>query len=484
MMSKNLIGLYISLLFAIFAHSVFSQDLRMQIEVTSGELPTIATEGRFATSQRTVHFLDEYGDARELSKRIISISAAYNGRTVAITKTPRGKYEAATDINEWRAVFDATPPIKNSHAAHISWVGGSMGILMLDDIVPLVGSKRSAEIELSLPDSWKAVAGVRPASANRFVISDVERSAIIFGRGTITTEMSGKIYPRFAIFGEWRFAFEDVFSFSHQILDSYQQVFGSRLAADPSIVIAPFPHAASMAVWEADTRGSTVVILSGDMPFASQSRQFLHEQLRHEIFHLWMPNGVRLTGSYDWFYEGFALYQSLRVGVGLDRIRFSDKLDTLSRAMTFVEASGSRESLIDASRMRWSGANSDVYARGMLAAFACDLAMLKASGGRRNVETLLRSIYGNALARPGADANGLILDTMLGFAELRPVVEQYIRGAGPANLDALAIAAGMEVKRGRGGVILKAVDKPNGTQKALLEKLGYNRVFKMNGKSK
>ena len=42
-----------------------------------------------------------------------------------------------------------------------------------------------------------------------------------------------------------------------------------------------------------------------------------------------IPNDVNLSGNYDWFYEGFALYQSLKLAVGLNRIRFEDFLDTL-----------------------------------------------------------------------------------------------------------------------------------------------------------
>ena len=104
------------------------------------------------------------------------------------------------------------------------------------------------------------------------------------------------------------------------------------------------------------------------------------------MFHLWIPNGVNLTGNYDWFYEGFALYQSLKMGVAVEPdtgltiiwIRFRGPTGSITGRKTL--------SLIDASKNRWNGNNNtQIYARGMLVAFLCDLAMLEASKGKRSV---------------------------------------------------------------------------------------------------
>src|SRR5207245_2243287 len=118
--------------------------------------------------------------------------------------------------------------------------------------------------------------------------------------------------------------------------------------------ILKFPRTSGPGSWEADTRGSSVTIISSDTPFKSQSLQQLHEQLRHEIFHLWIPNGVNLSGNYDWFYEGFALYQALKSGITMNRIRFEDFLDTISRAYNIDNAAEHKLSLVEASRNRWN----------------------------------------------------------------------------------------------------------------------------------
>ena len=111
------------------------------------------------------------------------------------------------------------------------------------------------------------------------------------------------------------------------------------------------------------------------------------------MFHLWLPNAVNLSGHYDWFYEGFALYESLKSGVALNRIRFDDYLDTLWRAYTFDSAFASRPSLIDASANRSAGGDTDLYARGMVIAFLTDLELMRTSGGKNNIETLLGNLF-------------------------------------------------------------------------------------------
>src|SRR5205085_2873326 len=131
--------------------------------------------------------------------------------------------------------------------------------------------------------------------------------------------------------------------------------------------------------------------------------------------------------DYDWFYEGFALYQSLKLGVAVNRIRFADMLDTLSRAYNIDKGAGRQMSLIVASGNRWNGANTQIYARGMLVAFLCDLALLNASKGKFSTNDLLRQFYADSSgANPGVDANAAIIGLFNRHNnELRPIVDRY-----------------------------------------------------------
>src|SRR6185295_3042305 len=159
------------------------------------------------------------------------------------------------------------------------------------------------------------------------------------------------------ISGEWLFSDDEMATMAASIFKEHERVFGAVSVSEFCIGVRRFPIPVVTGNWEAETRGNNITIISSDMPFKSQSLQRLHEQLRHEIFHLWIPNGIRLAGNYDWFYEGFALYVSLKSGVLLNRIRFEDFLDTLARAYTLDSFQNPRISLIDASKKRWSGGN-------------------------------------------------------------------------------------------------------------------------------
>jgi predicted metalloprotease with PDZ domain len=229
-------------------------------------------------------------------------------------------------------------------------------------------------------------------------------------------------------------------------------------------------------IWEADTRGSYITILTSDTTFKSQSLQQLHEQLRHEMFHLWIPNGVNLSGNYDWFYEGFALYQSLKTGVALNRIRFDDYLDTLSRAYEVDKRLEQKLSLIELSKNRWAGDNNTrIYARGMLVAFLCDLALLEKSKGKRSVTDLLRKLYEDH--RPPAsevDGNAVVLELLRSHAELKRIIDRNITGSESIDWNNLIADAGLQAETVSQTTQLKVMAKPSGRQKDLLDRLGYN----------
>jgi predicted metalloprotease with PDZ domain len=290
---------------------------------------------------------------------------------------------------------------------------------------------------------------------------------------------------RIFISGEWLFADNDTLAMSAEIYREYRKIFGSEPRDGVKILIVKFPTGAAPGLWQAETRAGTVTILSGDMNFKTQSLQRLHEQLRHEIFHLWLPNGVNLSGNYDWFYEGFALYQSLKTAVYLNRIRFEDFLETLSRAHDIDGAQTRRSSLIEAAANRWNGGDTAVYARGMITAFLCDVAMLNRSGGKRSISEVVHGVFQKHRS-PAVDVDGntAVLEVMQEFPELASVVEKLVKGSEPIDWAAQIALAGIEaVTEGRHNN-LKVREKLSGRQKTVLDKLGYNSWRKLARSSK
>jgi predicted metalloprotease with PDZ domain len=308
----------------------------------------------------------------------------------------------------------------------------------------------------------------------------IDKTAFVIGTGW-REKVDGQLH--LVISGDWQFSDDDAAKLAAEVVRNYRKDLGSVNADDILVAIAKFPVSIGIDNWEADTRGTTIVILSSDTPFKSQSIQRLHEQLRHEIFHLWVPNGVNLTGHFDWFYEGFALYQSLKLGVAVNRIRFDDYLDTLSRAYDIDRHWPGKISLIEASNQRWNGANTQVYARGLLVAFLCDLAMMEKSG--RTSTDLVRELYEKH--RPPAatqDGNAAVLALMRQHPELVPIVDRNITGADTIDWQSLLQGSGLATVPEGSETKLRVMPKLTGRQKDLLNRLGYNNWRKLTKSSK
>ncbi len=463
-----------------------AMDLRLHVDQNSG---SVRVEGRFLNAERknrrNLTFLTEYAGTIGLADRVTDVGLIGGADSQGgLKRFNAGEYLADADITGWQYRVRLKPIGRPSAMAHVSWLNADTGILFLDDILPQTFDKdRSAMIRLDLPAGWVAVTPEPLVATNIFNVIDVETAVIVIAKdGNFRHAASSA--TSINISGSWQFSDAEAAATAGEILERYGRLFGSSQPKS-QITIMRLPVGVPVGNWEADTRGRSVTILSSDMPFKNQSVQRLHEQLRHELFHLWFPNGVNLTGHYDWFYEGFALYQSLKLGVGMDRLRFTDFLDSLAQAYNLDAMQIDRFSLIAASKRRWSGANSTVYARGMLTAFLCDLAILQRSKGKSSVEDLIREIYDRAISSgQPLDGNDVVLAAMQARPELASIIERYVNGSGPIDWRDELNAAGIGIESENSGISLQVVSKPNGRQRDLLDKLGYNRWRNLSENSK
>lgn len=499
-MSKPFRSFSLIALLAISSISAIGQDIDATIEINFNAPPIIKVQGRAKNSRgsrnrRNLSFLRAMAGVDNLATRVSNLRLLDSeGKPVAFRKLMDGEYLTDADFDRWEYDIDLTPPKNRNAAAHVSWFAGDIGVLMLADLLPRFdanGQVASARITFQTPGTLNLTMAPIYSSETRreensYDVPDVNDAIFYIGsswkNGHSTTN---PFYGKLLISGSWNFTSADSSNFAKEIYSYYGKLFGTDSPAPPFIAIAKFPNQVGPGEWQAETRGKNVTIISSDMPFRTQSLQRLHEQLRHELFHLWIPNGVNLTGNYDWFYEGFALYQSLKLAVALNRIRFEDFLDTLSRAHTMDGAQSQRTSLIQASATRFSGSNTQVYARGMLVAFLCDLAMLQQSKGKRSVETLLKELF-ESHRKPAApiDGNTAVLALLRSNADLVPVVDTYVTGAEKIEWANDLTAAGIEDSDAGPLTTLRIKEKLNGRQKALLDKLGYNNWRKLTPNSK
>ncbi len=450
-----------------------SGELESEV-VVSGTFPSI----NGVAERRNLSFLDSIAGIQDLAGRIKNVSLAdVNGVAVNQRKLANGEYLAEREFRTFSYTIDLTARTESTAAAHISWIGASNGLLMMADLLPTMPQGFGGNVELKLQDGWSpgGVCSRDEGKINcKFV--DLANGVIPIGRDLRQHRLTMKDGSTvlLGVEGKWQFTDDEAVNMVTSIYESKRGIFGSAPGSNVSVSIAGFPTSQRAGTWQAETRATSVTIVSADMAFRTQSLQRLHEQLRHELFHLWIPNGLNLTGDYGWFYEGFALYQSLRTGVDQNRISFDDMLSTLSNATAIARRSPGGP-LTDASARRWQGTNTEVYARGMLVAFAADVAIISASKGKRNIGDLLADLYlRHNKSRTMTDSYAAILGIMSEREELGELVERNIKKGEAIDLPLVAVVAGLDLNGAPGRERLAPMKKPNSSQRRVLEKLGYN----------
>ena len=495
LMSKNFRS--ICLVFAVlllilqFFTNANGQDLDVTIKIAVDKKITAEISGRFAPeidrkNSRNLSLLNDYAGTTGLAGRFSNVRLLdRTGKPIGHKRFTASEFVSESDFGGFSYTGDLSPPSRPSAAAHVSWFKNDGGIVMLDDLLPQASGK-SGRITFDVPTGWSITSSERRDGPQTFSVADVEKAVFYIGSDRREKILQvGKSRLTLSLSGEWLFSDDEAAATATSIFLEYERLFAISPEQDLNLAVLKFPVAINPGNWEADTRGRSVTIISSDMPFKSQSKQRLHEQLRHEIFHLWIPNGVNLSGNYDWFYEGFALYQSLKTGLATNTIGFDNFLDTLSRAYSIDRSQSSQLSLIEASKNRFSGANTQVYARGMIVAFLCDLALLNNSKGKRSVQNILREIfqkYHNATQRN--DGNEAVLAAFAKHAELRPIVDRYINGNEKIDWREYVSAAGLESGEQNSTARLTVLPKLTSRQKDLLDKLGYNTWRKLSDNSK
>jgi predicted metalloprotease with PDZ domain len=289
----------------------------------------------------------------------------------------------------------------------------------------------------------------------------------------------------FAASGEWAFSDEDVASMAASILKDHTETFGGVARNRGMLILAPFPQVVGADRWSAETRGDTVTLLSGKLPSKTAALAQLSFPLAHELFHLWVPNGLALDGNYDWFYEGFTLYQALRAGIRLNLLTFQDYLNALGKAFDAYRSVNERDkaSLLDASEQRWTVQPSLVYNKGMLVAFLYDLTLRQQTKGKRSLDDVYRELF-RLYRAPDArkDGNAAVIAVLNGAGSMQEFTHRYIESASTIELPAAIAPFGLQVEQGRVRTHVTVSASVSGAQRDLLRKFGYNeKTFGVSG---
>jgi predicted metalloprotease with PDZ domain len=461
-----------------------AETLKAKITVLSTSPARVRIEGERSKPARQWSFRNIYAGLMNLGERIEKLTLAdTGGADVAVRRLAPGEYEAASAATRFVCEMTLDAPLFEGDAAHASWLTNERGFLMTGDLLPLAANengvaKMGASLKFVLPEGWRIAMNADAGGDGLFEVPDVE-SAVFFAGHDLREKRQrvGAMEFAFVTAGEWAFSDEEAAGLAASILKDHAQTFGGAAQGRLTLMLSPFPRAAGADHWSAETRGATVTMLAGKSPSKTAALAQLSFPLAHELFHLWIPNGLALDGDYDWFYEGFTLYQALRASVRLNLLTFQDYLNALARAFDAYRSAQGREkmSLLEASERRWTLSPALVYNKGMLAAFLYDLSLRQKTGGKRSLDDVYRELFRlHSAFMPRANGNQAALAALNNAGDMRELTARYIESTTVIDLSTAIAPFGLVVETSGARTRISVAERLSGAERDLLRKFGYN----------
>ncbi|MEZ5307431.1 MAG: hypothetical protein R2684_09825 [Pyrinomonadaceae bacterium] len=477
-MSTNLKFLFLIIaLVAVFPRAVIGSEgeiNRFSIEIDESN-SVFKFEAAFGVKRGDeISFVDSIADSVSLVQRIRDFTFTKNGKPIITNRFGSGYFSTPEVYDGFRYEIRSPSPEPLIAAPHISWITHSVLLVRTRDLFPN-GFRGETSIEFKSPKGWKVFGPGKWNGDFVRIIPDPRNAAFFVWKdgGRIYAEKAKPFLIRSLVLGDWEFEDSEVSKQSREIAESYGKLFGASPTNEVFLSLMPFPGEIDSDRWRAETDRDSVVVFSAKTSVKSLAKQRLHEQLRHEFFHLWIPNGVRLEGDYAWFYEGFARYQSLRLAVSLGRITFSDYLRAVAESVRIGGIGTGGGSLADSSLAIWNGNPGRVTARGMSIAFLIDSRLT--AGKEGNSGKFISKFYNRYRnAEFGIGAMDAVLSEMRRYESIKSLVEQSVLADKPIDWESELKPFGIVVEARRTGFELAAVPNPTRSQRALIDKLGYN----------
>jgi predicted metalloprotease with PDZ domain len=473
--------LFAAFLAALSVNEAHAETLNARVQIVSLAPARVKIEGERAEPTRRWSFRKIYGSLIDLAERIENLSLTdASGANVSVRKLSSGEYEAASAAIRFSYEVKLDPPSFDTDASHASWLTPERGFLMLGDLLPLSNGKDAAGavVKFELPAKWNIASSAAAESNGQYRVADLEKAVFFTGLDVRRRQQRvGSLELEFVTSGDWAFSDEDVAGMAASLLKDHAETFGGVAQGRAVLILSPFPKPAGADRWSAETRGDTVTLLSGKQPSKTAALAQLSFPLAHELFHLWIPNGLRLDGNYDWFYEGFTLYQALRAGIRLNLLTFQDYLNAMGRAFDAYKSIAARDkgSLLDASNERWTVSPVLVYNKGMLVAFLYDLTLRQQTKSKRSLDDVYKELfrlYKSSETRK--DGNAAVLAVLNDAGGMQEFTHRYIESASAIEFPAAILPFGLQVDAGGVRTHVSVSASISGSQRDLLRKFGYN----------
>ncbi|MCA1557955.1 MAG: hypothetical protein LC731_05375, partial [Acidobacteria bacterium] len=315
--SVQLAGALFLIVLCAASASAQAVDVRIQVLSTS-PAARVRVEGERAQATKIWAFRNSYAGLIGLGERVENLSVTNaRGESVPVRKTAPGEYEAAAEAARFSYEVKLDAPLFMTDSPYVSWLTPERGFLMLGDLLPRTRGEetgaRPLTISFTLPANWSVFSNEAKAAGGQFVVKSQDEARFFVGRDLRERRArAGSIDFSLVTAGDWAFTDEEVAETTRNILKEHERTMGGPPAqSNVMLMLSPYPRTAGAERWSAETRGGSIVLLSGRQPSRIAGLAILSTPLTHELFHLWVPNALALDGNYDWFYEGFTLYQAM-----------------------------------------------------------------------------------------------------------------------------------------------------------------------------
>ena len=453
-----------------------AQTSSARIEVLSLQPPRVQVALQFESPRSDWSFSDSYGSVRGLAGRVANLRALnLKNETVDVDQVAPGVYRSRNPANQLTYEVSIDEPPKYTDRSHVSWLNREQGLLMLADLLPDLDVEimKPLRVSLKLPANWNAVSGSAEI-AGTYSVPFPNKAVFLISTSlrTLPKKINGSEF-RVALSGVWPFKDDEARKTAAEVLQEYVRV--NRHAFPQDAVLMLIPTDSGSGTWTAETRGSSVVLLLSPRETKDQLLARLAIILTHEMLHLWVPNSLSLKGAYDWFFEGFTLYQALLSSIRLKLIDFNEYLRTLGRVYDSYRAAEDRNdwSLVDLSERRWTSSSAVLYDKGMLVALLYDLSLREATGNSSGLSSIYSKLPYSATTLD--DGNEVIIGLLDRSGAMTDFPGTYIKERHSLELESLLPRFGINVERLAGQTRLVVSDRLTTSQRKVLKSLGYKK---------
>ncbi|MFN2577425.1 MAG: hypothetical protein ABR607_07005 [Pyrinomonadaceae bacterium] len=449
------------------------------------ESERVFVEGKCAPAS-VWSFVDSYAGVVALANRVERFTLFDDkGDEIPVRKIAPGQFNSLKPAARFRYEVSLRPPGRPADAAMVSWLTAERGLLMAGDLLPLSWGRENggpAIIRFTLPEQWRLYASESERARYEFEVRDPGQAVFAVGAQIRASRIS-ESGMSFSVVtdGDWAFADHDVLELAGKVLKAHGDLFGAMPVRQASLILFPFPQTVDPNQWSAETRDSTVTLLMGKLPSKIGALAELSTPLTHEFFHLWVPNGLALGADYDWFYEGFTIYQAAQTAVRLGLLTFPEFLNSIARAHDASRREAADFSVLDASTRRFTIGRTSVYSKSQVVAFLYDLRLRSLSHNKRSLADVYRQLFNEHRGTgdaPGGTATNNATEVAAGelSAELgsEDFVRIFIRNPVSINLATELAPFGLVAEQVGLRTQISVDQKVGKKERDLLRKLGYN----------